>query len=682
MKKSLSLLFALMLAMTVNAQVFFDQTFSGSSLPSGWSFDGEGKNSMLIQASAYCGGAEGEALIASANQGLPDFNGYARLVSPACDFTGVDEFLVSFKYLIEFSASAQNMIKVGIAASDDNGSTWEDLWSQNNTYNVTKEVRQTVSLPADMEKSSVKLCVYIYCNGSDLHIAGFDDVRALVQKEYNVSLTSINVANYISRGETEVSFSLSNIGSKTITSFVAKYQFDGYEEVSQNFSTYMAPFSDKKLTFNVPTNITRYENLKLTVSVIAVNNVDDQDNSDNTLEKNVSVAWASDTQRIPMIEHFSGSDCYYCPSVNTSMKTLTANNPGKYTYTKYAIAVSNNPSTADSHMTNEGIRRFNYYECDGVPSIRIDGIDKGRPISQAVLDNRYETPAIADVRGIFNVEGNTLNVTADFMAYADMNDVRAFVVVNEKVIEKNGAMGETEFHHIMLKMLGGDEGTSLNLKAGEYQRLTFSQNMASTKMQDINDLEVSLWLQDITTGEIFNSHFAEEYTDELCNPIQNLSLNVEGDNLNITFEAPEEGTPTGYNVYNNGVLVAENTTEMSHSVAAEYYNVISVVALYSDGRSSVPVAKLSGTGLGVDEAPLAENIFNIYPNPAKDYVKVSGENINTISVYNTLGALVEKINVENNTTVIYLSEYNTGVYFINVEQNNGVSTTQKMVVTK
>ena len=35
MKKSLSLLFALMLTLAVNAQVFLDQTFDGSSLPSG-----------------------------------------------------------------------------------------------------------------------------------------------------------------------------------------------------------------------------------------------------------------------------------------------------------------------------------------------------------------------------------------------------------------------------------------------------------------------------------------------------------------------------------------------------------------------------------------------------------------------------------------------------------------------
>ena len=676
MKKSLSLLFALMLALTVNAQVFINGTFDGTSLPSGWSFAGEGKNSMIINGSNYAGGAANEVAIASANQGLPNFNGYARVVSPACDLTGVGEFAFSFKYLLELYNSST--FKIGIGASDDNGSTWTSLWEQSNSQGAgPAEINQTVSLPEEMDESNIKFCVYLQGNAANLWIACFDDIRALLQKENDVAITSINTADVIGMGENEVSFSVMNNGSKVVTAITAKYQFEGYEEVSQNFSTYMAPFTSKNLTFNVPTDIQSLNNLTLTVSIIAVNNTTDETESDNTLEKELSVAMGT-AQRIPMIEHFSSSSCPPCVSVNSSMKTLTNNNPGKYTYVKYATSW---PSPTDSHYIAESNTRVQYYGVSGVPSIMLDGMDYGVPVSQAELDSRYNTPAITDIRGAFSIDGNTLNVTADFMSYADMSNVKAFVTVNEKVIEKNGANGEREFRHILLKMLGGASGTAVELKAGEYHRLEFTHDMSTTKMQDINDLEVALWLQNLTTGEVFNSHFAYEYTDH-CYPVQNLELNVEGSNMSITFEAPEQGTPTGYNIYNNGTLIAENTTELSHNITAGAMNVISVVALYEDGKTSVPVAKLDGTNVGVEETTVTENTFNIYPNPAKDYVKVSGEDINTISVYNCLGALVERIDVEYSTTSIDLSEYNTGVYFINVEQNNGVSTTQKMVVTK
>ena len=173
---------------------------------------------------------------------------------------------------------------------------------------------------------------------------------------------------------------------------------------------------------------------------------------------------------------------------------------------------------------------------------------------------------------------------------------------------------------------------------------------------------------------------AYEYTDH-CYPVQNLKLNVENGNLSITFEAPEQGTPEGYNVYNNGTLIVEKTTELSHNITANDVNVISVVAVYADDKTSVPVVKIDGTIIGVEETAQAKNTFSIYPNPARDYVKVSGEDINSISVYNCLGALVERVEAKGNTTSISTSSYNTGVYFITVEQNNGVSTTQKMVVT-
>jgi len=676
MKKSISLLFALMLALTINAQVFINETFDETSLPSGWTYTGEGSNSIIISSTNHAEGDPNEVAVVSSNQGYPDFNGYARIVSPACDLTGVGEFLVSFKYAMELY-EAYNMFEMGIAASADDGSTWTPLWRTLFDMYIYGEVNETVSLPETMDKSNVKFCVYIWGNSQYLWYACFDDIGVSVQKENDVTVTDININDIIGIGENEVSFSVKNNGSNVVTDITAKYQFEGYEEVSQNFTTNIEPFTGADLTFDVPTDIQSLDDLTLTVNVTEVNNTTDDNESDNTLEKDLSVAWGT-AQRIPMIEHFSSSSCTPCVSVNASMKTLTNNNPGKYTYVRYSTSW---PSPTDTHYIPECDVKAQYYGVSGVPVIMLDGDDRGTPVSQATLDSRFNTQAIADVRGAFNIDGNTLYVTADFMSYANMSDVKAFVTVNEKVIEKNGANGESEFRHILLKMLGDVSGTDVELKAGEYQRLEFTHDMSTTKMQDINDLEVTLWLQKLETKEVFNSHFAYEYTDH-CYPVQNLILNEEDGNISVTFEVPEQGTPTGYNIYNNGVLIAENTTELSHSITVGDMNIIGVVALYEDGKTSVPVVKLNGSGDGVEETTFAENTFNIYPNPAKDYVKVSGNDINTISVYNSLGALVERIDVDKSTTLIDLSEYNAGVYFINIEQNNGVSMTQKMVVTK
>ena len=69
-------------------------------------------------------------------------------------------------------------------------------------------------------------------------------------------------------------------------------------------------------------------------------------------------------------------------------------------------------------------------------------------------------------------------------------------------------------------------------------------------MEELNDLEVAMWIQNPTTKEIYNSRFAYEYTDHVY-PAQNLNITtIEDDpNLKLTWEAPEGNTPDSYYIY-------------------------------------------------------------------------------------------------------------------------------------
>ena len=73
--------------------------------------------------------------------------------------------------------------------------------------------------------------------------------------------------------------------------------------------------------------------------------------------------------------------------------------------------------------------------------------------------------------------------------------------------------------------------------------------------------------------------------------------------------------------------------------------------------------------------------FNIYPNPAKDVVRLSTDNgqQTTVRIYNILGMLVEEIEINSNETEINVSDYNPGVYFFNIQTENG-NVTKKIVV--
>ena len=85
----------------------------------------------------------------------------------------------------------------------------------------------------------------------------------------------------------------------------------------------------------------------------------------------------------------------------------------------------------------------------------------------------------------------------------------------------------------------------------------------------------------------------------------------------------------------------------------------------------------------VDVTSVDENGVNgmmIYPNPANDFVKVSIVNSqqSTVRIYNTLGMLIEEIEMTSNEIEINISRYTQGIYFFNVETENG-NVTKKVV---
>lgn len=71
---------------------------------------------------------------------------------------------------------------------------------------------------------------------------------------------------------------------------------------------------------------------------------------------------------------------------------------------------------------------------------------------------------------------------------------------------------------------------------------------------------------------------------------------------------------------------------------------------------------------GIEEAYNNINI-DIYPNPANDTVKLSKVNgkLSVVKIYNTIGLLVDEIEVNANEIEINISDYDKGVYFIDVD---------------
>ena len=70
-------------------------------------------------------------------------------------------------------------------------------------------------------------------------------------------------------------------------------------------------------------------------------------------------------------------------------------------------------------------------------------------------------------------------------------------------------------------------------------------------------------------------------------------------------------------------------------------------------------------GVGVEENVQAATL---YPNPANDFVTISGENLGTVRVYNALGQMVDEFEANGSELRINTTNYENGVYFVKADE--------------
>ena len=750
MKKISLLAIALLFSVAIFAQDPFthviNESFDAATMPEGWTTmgpDGEPSGNWSISTTNYAGGAANELRL----NWSPQFSGCNRIISAPVDLTGIQNLVVKMDHYFENYSGAVSTI--GIATSTTNGYTWNTVWSQSYNQSGQYSIEKKITTP-DMGYEGVLICIYFDGSSSNFYNWYFDNFEVKIQEDLDIQLSSINIDERIGSGPLNVNFTIQNMGSTAIQSFEATYQIGDQEAVTETFSVYMTSFEENTLSFEKVETLLP-GSYDINMNITKVNGWDEDSNLDNnSITNDFSVAIAT-TQRIPMIEHFSSSTCAPCVLLNSLMNNLCNNNPGKFTYTKYVV---NWPGSGDPYFINESYDRCLFYNVSSVPQIFLDSelqVTNGtpQPVTNSKLSQRYAVPAFADVRGAFNVEGNVITLTADVMSYVDLNNVKTYITVNEKTTTENvGTNGETEFHHVIMKMFGGSEGNATTIKAGEYQRFEYSCDMSETNMEEMSDLEVAVWVQDPSTKEIFNSRFLYEYTDHPY-PVQNLSITNVG-NLAIRWTAAESSNPTGYNVYVNNDIVASNITDLNYTIEnnLDFYT-IEVEALYGE-MSSVKAVKLlsndfatpqgfsatlnghvvemSWTGVegadkyniyrnGIliataDEAEFVDNTltvndmycyqvsavygsyesaltlpscityngenihelessFMVMPNPVNDYVTISGNDINDITIYNNIGVMVDRFDVEGNSIKVDMKHYNSGLYLIMINSEEG-----------
>lgn len=338
----------------------------------------------------------------------------------------------------------------------------------------------------------------------------------------------INDAVFLSSAPFAIDVSIENIGIDTITSADIAMSINGN-----------APITSSVTNLNIPTNSTSTFTIanswnpsakgtyEIKTWVETINNVSDENNLNDTLVKSVSV-YGNENKRIPLIESFTSSTSPTSMTSNSNIETIVSNNLGDVTSLKYQM---NSPGTGDPYFTSESLNRYQNYSVQAVNSVLIDGKMQmySQQLNQDSINERLENVAFVEIGATFWVAGKTAYITADvnpLETFQGQNYVLHAALFENTTSQNSKTSGETEFYHVMKKMVPNANGTflgGLNKASSITQNLSFqfqgnyrlpananSQINHSTEhsVEQFSDLGVVVWVQDNDTKEVLQSAYA------------------------------------------------------------------------------------------------------------------------------------------------------------------------------
>jgi hypothetical protein len=660
MKKFVLFVLLVGLGFTLSAQTYLLEDFSSEIMPPAeWSLDGFAAQ-WSINSGSNAGGQAPEAMFTWVSG-----NGTSRLVSPEVDLTGLESVLFQFNhYLDNYSGSGYS---IGVATRSQGGD-WNNVWQVNPTGDIGPQTESIEIDNDDVGQADFQICVFVSGNFYNLDYWYLDDLWLFIPLELDAGLTAITTSSFTS-GPTEVSGRIKNFGVQEVTSFSISWQIDDGDVTTTEFSGLSLPFGETydfvcDGLLNLPIG-----SYTLKVTLESVNGQEDGDPDNNMIEKEISFISHTVAHR-PTLEEFTSSTCAPCASFNTQFVPWCNTHEDEITLVKYQM---NWPGSGDPYYTPEGGVRRNQYGVSFVPHTNLDGTFTDN--NMATIQNMFNA-SIAEM-GLVNVAAShTLNETVmdikvNTVPFANISNAAVYIVVFEYLTTGNvGSNGETEFEHVMMKMVPDATGTAVDFEDRVPVSLEYSVDLAGTNVEEWDDLGVAVIVQDLASLYIYQSDYAVE-DGEFADDAQVAELWIDGE--------PMQGFSP--DVFEYTVTLEPGTVEVPtvEVITADDKALPIIVPTFTlPGTTTIDVfaedmaTKLTytitfdiETGIGSQAA----EAVNIFPNPTNGKVMISGVENASVTVYNSTGATMAVIDNFHSGT-IDLSDYNKGIYFLSIVMDN------------
>jgi len=660
--------FVLLLAMSASlvGQTFINENFSSGTVPpSGWAIDNLATQ-WSSSATANAGGTAPEAKFT-----WKQTTATSRLISPIIDLTGHQFVVLRFKHFLDNYGGGQYSIG---AATRSGGSDWNIAWEVFPTNNIGPEDRLITIDNDDVGQSDFEFCIYIDGNMYNMDYWYIDDVSLFVPANLDGEMQAITTYPFVN-GSTAVEGVVFNKGLTPITSVEVQWQANGGDIFTSNFSGfniemgYSYEFSCDDL-FDFP--IGTYD---LQVWLSSVNGTPDDDPDNDSLTKEISVV-SHIVDRKPLFEEFTSSTCGPCAGFNSSFVPWCETHADDITLVKYQMDW---PSPGDPYYTEERGIRKTYYGISAVPNI----VGNGEVFSASMSNvNNFYNEAI-ELQGFVSFvasrssvnRSTIMDIDVTILPYANFNDFKLFVIVFEKLTTGNvGNNGETEFEHVMMKMVPDAYGTTINLVDREPVTISQSVDLSGTFIEEYDDLGVVIIIQNIATAEVHQSGYAIEngvFADDAAlselNVDGTLISNFDPAVFDYYIDLPEGTTEipevSGLATDPNATVIVVPANELPGNTTIDVY----AEDLQTHELYTVNFTVLTGIGDNY-----SDNI-KVYPNPTTGFVNISGAKNANVAIYNITGTLVAEYDNLTKET-IDLSAQANGIYIVSISTNSFVTT--------
>ncbi|WP_313091263.1 Omp28-related outer membrane protein [Chryseobacterium flavum] len=605
------------------SQTLYTQDFNAPGL-NGWvstDIDGDGNQWSKIDASNLSGDFGTGSLISysyKSNQALTPNN---LITSPLIDLSNAPANIVLSYDLATSSYFPAEKYSVYVTTSNASGT----IIASNPVYT------ETVA-SGGIQKRIINLTPYIgqqvyvsfrHYDCTDLFYIVIDNVSIKTIADKDVALEKVSLQRYgLVNTDYFIKATIKNNGAQSISNIKINWNDGTTDHISTiPLASPLAAGQKKTITHNIAVNFPAAAENNINFSIMEINGSQDTTPADNML----TTKFITVTQNSPkktVFEEGTGTWCGYCPRGTVGMHNAASNFPNDF----IGIAVHNNdPMEVIEYNSMAGF--------SGFPSMNVDRslLEQNVTDDFSPIINERKTlvvPAALSATSALSGRTLTLNASAIFRSnFVNANFRLAVVLVEDNVKGTTSGYNQSNYYAGgQLGVMGGFETKPNPVPAAQ---MTYDH--------------VGRMLLGGYTGQAGSVP----------------AVITDGQTVNYVFTSD---IPLEYNINNMKSVVL-----LLDATSGEIINAAGPFAI-------------NNSTLGINGANITANDFSIYPNPAKEYIKVQAKGKIDLKIFDTSGkVIIERSGVEPNTE-ISIRTLIKGAYIVSIKEKDSEPKTKKLII--